>query len=136
MRFFIFFRNFVETGEIAGVFEANNQEPLLLRWNTPARYYGCRLSETLASVKGGLSFDCPKFFIVYDVKTNFGSVAMFTGSNMADQLRAAVCLELVLCRGMIPTPTELDEVMEGLESAGWSVNKHRLVFDHWTYSEK
>ncbi|MCP9262089.1 hypothetical protein DINM_005384 [Dirofilaria immitis] len=127
--------NYMKTRKTGTVSEVNNEESIILHWISLRRYYGCRLSEVLSS-SNELSFMCSKFIAIYDLKTNYGYVSMANISDTADQLRGALCLELMLNMKAPPSPAELDEFIEQLKIKGWLTSKHRLVFDRWTYSEK
>ncbi|VDM96689.1 unnamed protein product [Onchocerca ochengi] len=131
----IIVNNYVETRKTGTVNEVNDEEPILLHWNSSRRCYGCRLSDVLTS-PNKLSFMCSKFTVIYDLRTNYGYVSMADISDIADQLRGALCLELMLNMKASPSSAELDEFIERLKITGWLINKHRLVFDRWTYSEK
>ncbi|CAG9538895.1 unnamed protein product [Cercopithifilaria johnstoni] len=126
-------KNYTETGKTGTVSEVNNKEPMLY-WSSSRRYYGFRLSGVLMSNK--LSFICSKFTVICDLRNNYGYVSMNSVSDTSDQLRAALCLELILIMRALPSLTELNEFIEELKIGGWLINKHRLVFDRWTYSEK
>ncbi|KAK6104678.1 Vitamin B6 photo-protection and homoeostasis family protein [Brugia pahangi] len=128
-------KDYIETRKISTVSEMNSKEPILLHWSSSRHYYGCRLSDVSAS-SNKLSFVCSKFTVICDLRSNYGYVSMASISNISDQLRAALCLELMLNMRAPPSPLELDEFVENLKSGGWLINKHRLVFDRWTYSEK
>uniref|UniRef100_A0A0R3RLG0 Zgc:162613 n=1 Tax=Elaeophora elaphi TaxID=1147741 RepID=A0A0R3RLG0_9BILA len=130
----IIVKNYTETRKTGTVNEINNKEPVL-HWNSSLRYYGCRLSD-ISTSSNEFSFICSKFTVVCDLKNNCGYVAMASISDTSDQLRAALCLELVLNTRVFPSAAELSEFVEKLKIGGWLVNKHRLVFDRWTYSEK
>lgn len=67
----------------------------MLRWKSSQRYYGCRLSDIL-TLSSESSFVCSKFTVIYDLRNNYGYVSMANTSDMSDQLRAALCLELIL----------------------------------------
>ncbi|EFO20648.1 hypothetical protein LOAG_07840 [Loa loa] len=131
----IIVKNYAETKKIDTVSKVNNKESMLLHWNSSRRYYGCRLSDVVTS-SDEFSFVCSKFTVICDLRSNYGYVSMASISDTSDQLRAALCLELMLNTRTLPSPAELDEFIEGLKVEGWLVNKHRLVFDCWTYSEK
>ncbi|KAL3995165.1 Vitamin B6 photo-protection and homoeostasis family protein [Acanthocheilonema viteae] len=130
----IIVKNYIEARKTGTVSEVNNKEPIL-HWDSWRRYYGCRLSDILIS-SNELSFICSKFTVICDLKNNYGYVSMASVSDTSDQLRAALCLELILNMRALPRPAELDEFIEELRIEGWLINKHRLVFDRWTYSEK
>ncbi|VDK86544.1 unnamed protein product [Litomosoides sigmodontis] len=130
----IIVKNYTETKKTGTVSEVNNKEPML-RWNSSHRYYGCRLSNILTSSREP-SFICSKFTVIYDLRNNCGYVSMANMSDTSDQLRAALCLELILNMKAPPTPSELDELVERLKKGGWLLDKHRIVFDRWTYSDK
>uniref|UniRef100_A0A915Q620 Protein root UVB sensitive/RUS domain-containing protein n=1 Tax=Setaria digitata TaxID=48799 RepID=A0A915Q620_9BILA len=131
----IIVKNHMETKRIGTVSEINNEESVLFHWNSLRRYYGCRLSDVLFS-SNELSFRCSKFRVIHDLKTNCGYVSMAKMSDTADQLRAALCMELMLNTKTVPSSAELNEFVDKLKEGGWLINKHRLVFDRWTYCEK
>ncbi|VDO69915.1 unnamed protein product [Onchocerca flexuosa] len=91
----IIVKNYIETRKIGTVNEVNDEEPILLHWNSSRRCYGCRLSDVLTS-SNKLLFRCSKFVVIYDLRTNYGYVSMANISDIADQLRGALCLELML----------------------------------------
>lgn len=92
---YFFFRDYIETRKISTVSEMNSKEPILLHWSSSRHYYGCRLSDVSAS-SNKLSFVCSKFTVICDLRSNYGYVSMASISNISDQLRAALCLELML----------------------------------------
>lgn len=90
-----FFRNYTTTRKTGTVSEVSNKEPMLLHWNSSQRHYGCRLLDILTS-SNELSFICSKFIVICDLRNNCGYVSMSNVSDTSDQLRAALCLELML----------------------------------------
>ncbi|EJW74778.1 hypothetical protein WUBG_14315 [Wuchereria bancrofti] len=88
-------KDYIQTRKIGTVNEMNNKEPILLHWSSSRHYYGCRLSDMSAS-SNKLSFVCSKFTVICDLRSNYGYVSMASVSNISDQLRAALCLELML----------------------------------------
>ncbi|KAM3718987.1 RUS family member [Dirofilaria immitis] len=118
----IIVKNYMKTRKTGTVSEVNNEESIILHWISLRRYYGCRLSEVLSS-SNELSFMCSKFIAIYDLKTNYGYVSMANISDTADQLRGALCLELMLNMKAPPSPAELDEFIEQL--------KIKAQYYHW-----
>lgn len=86
----------METRRTGSVGEVNSKESMLLHWNSQ-RYYGYRLSDVPTS-SSELLFVCSKFIVSCDLNYNHGYVSMASISNTSDQLRAALCLELMLKR--------------------------------------
>ncbi|VDN07772.1 unnamed protein product [Thelazia callipaeda] len=131
----ILIRKYVKTGSIDDVRSVNDQESVFSLRVSSSRYYGCSLIKTLSSANE-LKFVSSKFIASCNLKLNSGCVSMARFSNTKDQLRAAACLELMLHLRIVPSLSQLDEFTEGLKKVGWSIDKHRLVFDRWIYMEK
>ncbi|OZC06421.1 hypothetical protein X798_06591 [Onchocerca flexuosa] len=68
----------IKTGTVS---EVNDEEPILLHWNSSLLCYGCNLLDVLISS---------------NKLTNYGYVSMANISDIVDQHRGALCLELML----------------------------------------
>uniref|UniRef100_F1L6T6 Protein root UVB sensitive/RUS domain-containing protein n=1 Tax=Ascaris suum TaxID=6253 RepID=F1L6T6_ASCSU len=125
--------HFVETGDVFSVKVANELEPLL--FGCASRYYGCRLYDVL-SAHCALTLQRDSFIVGCEPKLEYAYIAMASGTQQREHIKAAFYVEYALITGRFPSRKEEESFFECLRSRGWHTDLHRLAFDQWTYTAK
>uniref|UniRef100_A0A0N5AZB6 DUF647-domain-containing protein n=1 Tax=Syphacia muris TaxID=451379 RepID=A0A0N5AZB6_9BILA len=132
-------RNYIKTGKVLSVDEANAQESLL-RGPPGRRRYGRSLVEAFKAIElNAKSLVLPDFVLAYQnnlENSKMVTVAVSSTCTTATQLRAAFYGEYVLLTGSFPTESQVDDFFTSSKKMGWDLSYHRLPFDQWTYSAK
>ncbi|CAJ0581753.1 unnamed protein product, partial [Mesorhabditis spiculigera] len=128
-------RNYLETGRILDIDEANEREPLF-HGLYPLRHLGCSLLSLLEekqrrSPEYTIYTEHAKSRILYDKRRGFAWVAMAEGSEAVDQLEAFFALEQLKVQTQ---PRDFNDFTAKLQKIGWRTDAHHLNFDEWTYN--